>query len=64
MGWKRVAIVFEDNEYFRQNTKQLSRLLREDDIQVLVTEAIIDLTAANEQLINLKVSFHTCITEW
>ncbi|XP_030853026.1 gamma-aminobutyric acid type B receptor subunit 2-like [Strongylocentrotus purpuratus] len=54
MGWSRVAIIFEDTDYFRENTKQLTLLLRQVDVTVLATEAVSDINSAEAQLESLK----------
>nr|XP_054769361.1 gamma-aminobutyric acid type B receptor subunit 2-like [Lytechinus pictus] len=54
MGWSRVAIIFEDTDYFRENTKQLTLLLRQIDVTVLATEAVNDINSAETQLESLK----------
>ncbi|XP_038057706.1 gamma-aminobutyric acid type B receptor subunit 2-like [Patiria miniata] len=54
MGWRRVALVFEDNVYFRQNTANLAELLEKDNISILATEAVTDADRPDEQIENLK----------
>ncbi|XP_071477852.1 gamma-aminobutyric acid type B receptor subunit 2-like [Diadema antillarum] len=54
MGWKRVAAIFEDTEYFRENTKQLTLLLHQADITVLATEAVTELDSVDVQIESLK----------
>ncbi|XP_022082481.1 gamma-aminobutyric acid type B receptor subunit 2-like [Acanthaster planci] len=54
MGWRRVALIFEDNEYFRQNMAKLAHQLRENNITVLTTEAVTDPDNSDEQIQSLK----------
>ncbi|XP_071808994.1 gamma-aminobutyric acid type B receptor subunit 2-like [Asterias amurensis] len=54
MGWKRVALIFEDNEYFRQNMAKLTELLLINSITVLATEAVTDADRPDEQIESLR----------
>ncbi|XP_022089765.1 gamma-aminobutyric acid type B receptor subunit 2-like [Acanthaster planci] len=54
IGWRKVALVFEDNVYFRQNTANLTMMLEESNITVLTTEAVRDAGHPEEQIQSLK----------
>ncbi|XP_071808954.1 gamma-aminobutyric acid type B receptor subunit 2-like [Asterias amurensis] len=54
MGWKRVAIIFEDNQYFRKNIEHLAVLLTESDVTILTMESVKEAENSDEQLNNLK----------
>ncbi|XP_022107900.1 gamma-aminobutyric acid type B receptor subunit 2-like isoform X1 [Acanthaster planci] len=53
MGWTRAAIVFEDIEYFRSNSKDLAQTLEDGGVTVLTVEAINDKNKHRAQIINL-----------
>ncbi|XP_038060033.1 gamma-aminobutyric acid type B receptor subunit 2-like [Patiria miniata] len=54
MGWRRVALIFEDNQYFRQNMAKLAEKLLENGITVLTTEAVTNAEHPDEQIQSLK----------
>ncbi|XP_022111536.1 gamma-aminobutyric acid type B receptor subunit 2-like [Acanthaster planci] len=54
MSWRRVAIIFEDNEYFRTNAEDLRAKLEAAGITVRATEAISDSSKPDQQLRSLK----------
>ncbi|XP_071808953.1 gamma-aminobutyric acid type B receptor subunit 2-like [Asterias amurensis] len=59
MGWTKVALIFQDNQYFRQNIKNLAGALEDNDVTILTTETVKDLNNLDEQIQSLKgqVSF-------
>ncbi|XP_033625200.1 gamma-aminobutyric acid type B receptor subunit 2-like isoform X1 [Asterias rubens] len=54
MKWTKVAIIFEDIEYFRLNVENLVSKLKDANISVIATEAISDVNAPDQQLLSLK----------
>ncbi|XP_038057990.1 gamma-aminobutyric acid type B receptor subunit 2-like [Patiria miniata] len=54
MAWSRVAIIFEDNEYFRLNAEDLRAKLEAERVTVIAIEAISDAGKPEQQLLSLK----------
>ncbi|XP_072037334.1 gamma-aminobutyric acid type B receptor subunit 2-like [Amphiura filiformis] len=55
MKWKRVAIVFHDIEYFRENMNDLIRRLEDANINILTVEAVSDTSNPDQHIQSLLI---------
>ncbi|XP_072037397.1 gamma-aminobutyric acid type B receptor subunit 2-like [Amphiura filiformis] len=53
MNWTKIAIVFQDNDYFRANIKNLIELLDDANITILTIEAVSDTDNPDQHILSL-----------